>query len=526
MIGVSMEIKSSIAPAVNRRPRNNRGFLHREISDVRTRMLFLRLLGYARGAFMRGAHYKLWSELRRSFAETSGYSEKHLERQFPRFRRWCEEFKFERIRLGRSWQIKIAPSFGVLTGPVTGAEIRARLVGAVLTYAKRTGSAKVDAEFLRKFADISKLPAAGVIAVWRGLTNLPGCRCRWRGAGPGRKFVVFRDLPENSSSHPQTPSGLSSPFGGEENKNSRPRAAAPGAPDQKSGSLRSQPPGPGDDPSAAQSKSEDPSTSQGAAGRPALGGPTFSRAFATAAPPPFQTQNRWISGRKLLALASWLACVPIRGAHAGRERVAWRFAHSRNFALRALRDGFDAGAIVQAWAIGCQRSHDDALDRDRLPGGGYASQREPSATVVYAWQELLRDQRPAAQRWAEFFARPPRAKLRAAAGGSGADASSCGEARRAPRSSGAKSDGGARLTPGEAAERLRELRAIVAPKRDAEAFGAAREITLTAGQLAEFLRGRGMSLANFNALPWSTRAALVRRAIARQAEDGHSQKPQ
>ena len=77
-----------------------------------------------------------------------------------------------------------------VAGSVRGGEVRARLQGAILSMVQKSGSAHVDAEFLRIFCGKFKLPREAVAIAWAQLGNLPAMNCRWRGRGAGRKFVV------------------------------------------------------------------------------------------------------------------------------------------------------------------------------------------------------------------------------------------------------------------------------------------------------------------------------------------------
>lgn len=115
--------------------------------------------------------------------------------------------------------------------------------------------------------------------------------------------------------------------------------------------------------------------------------------------------GRWISSKRTLRKAQWLAVARMRPIHDG-FRVRWRFAHSSNFALRALRDGFKEETILRAWRLAVERSHEDACDQDlreRPNPDDPHPQREPSAAVVYAWQELRTDKRTREERWSEIF---------------------------------------------------------------------------------------------------------------------------
>lgn len=492
-----METTRLHPPAVKRFDGNNSTNLSRRKTDGRTVVLFIRIRGYLRGCFLRGAgrmKYKIWNK--HQFAKTSGYSVKHLERMFPHFATWCDEFYYERVRLGRANRVKVTQNFGV-KGEVPGGEIRARLVGAILAVQRKIQVAHVDGQFLRKFCGMSKLPRAGVAVVWSQLTTLPGLDCRWRGRGRGRKFVVARKNENSSSSHPQTSPGLSSPTGRRDQKLCAAAQSGSQA-DRELATLAQR--ADGDDPqgdsprvSAGNPPAKPPDSTRHESRR----NPSFFRPESDL--PPLQICGRWISSRRLFAKAVWLAVDPLKKLHAGCERVEWRFAHARNFAFEALTLGYAWPAIVAAWAAGVRESHEDALDADRLPGGGYASQRPPSAAKVYAIRALrTADNRPAEVRWQEFFAAPyaPRVKTPRAAAPAGS-----GEAKRRKPSR----------------EELSELRRQLSQfkRADYDCRGA-----ITAGELKTYLAPLGLTLAQFNQKPRRERQAIISRATERKKENG------
>ena len=505
------------------KPRIRRG----DIKDRRTFVLFLRFQGYLRGAFDRRSRGRLiffdWDHggFARATASNKPLSLKTIERQFPRFQRWCEEYRFAKImvtdrRPGKSgrkiWRVRVTLNQGVQRG-VPGNSIRERLVAAIRSHVAKAGRTKVDRVFCEKFASLTALPLPAIEAVWVRLEkgNLPELKLRWRGAGRGRKLCIEHpgrwaavlaergNLRKTGSRDPQTSRAVSISYGNERLKNSRAEPEAPeeparAAPDPGEGveSKRS-PPAPGLEPPLNEASASD----RCPAGKP------------------LQFCNRYVSERKLHALAVWMAVARLKFAHGPAEsaRVVWRFAHSRNFAERALRFGYGADEICAAYARGVARSADDALDRDRLPGGGYASQREPSAAVVYAWLELRgADPRSSEQLWAAFFARPRRGRLRPA--GSPKPASgTAGTAAPKPARGAAPPGraGGPRLSPAEAAARLAELRALVKTvPRDDSSPADAGEVTL--GSLARVLESRGLSIGEFNTLPWRAKKWYVERA--------------
>lgn len=111
---------------------------------------------------------------------------------------------------------------------------------------------------------------------------------------------------------------------------------------------------------------------------------------------PFRVGARWVSGRKLGAFAVVIGCGPMREIHESFPLCRWRFAHARNFAWRALRDGHAVSEIVRAWAGGVAKSHADAaMKAETTP-------RQPSAAVTYATARLDR-RRTREARWQQFF---------------------------------------------------------------------------------------------------------------------------
>ncbi len=210
-------------------------------------------------------------------------------------------------------------------------------------------------------------------------------------------------------------------------------------------------------------------------------------------------------------------------------------------------DGFDTAEIVTAWDYAVLRSHEDSLDRDRAVAedGEWRGepQREPSAAVVYATVKLREgDDRTRDERWAAIFARGPRKEPPIA---------KSEVAKIPPRRPVSDPDGGAAaaVTPRSSAklEKSRptapetarsdrqprprktadELRALL-EQRGFGASGSTRAESdtggsseLTAGDLAGYLREKkSMTLAQFNALSWAFKQALVRSAQAWVREQG------
>lgn len=492
--------------------------------DARAIILFIRIKGYLDGVWERGhgkTKFYFWNKhtfARKTGSGENGYSVKHLERMFPRFMAWCTAYRFERVRLHRSWRIKVTQNFGV-RGDVSGAAIRWRLEGAICGMVKKAGVARVDREFLRKFCALSHLPREAVALVWAQLRPLQGFACRWRGVGAGRKFLVERISEKFEVSHPQTSRGISSfhekrsetigrqAAGHDPNRPLAPLAQE-GISEESSAGLR---PAMMDPPAPAGFSAEHP-TGPGAGPRTPnrYEGPKIRQFCApSAVQKPMQICNRFVSSRRLLAKAVWLAVDPMKKLHADFERVCWFFAHARNFAERALRDGYGAQAIVDAWRSGVRESHEDALDADRLPGGGYAHQRAPSAAVRYAWRELWRDQRTREERWAEFFALPyePRRPVERKPSAAAGQPDLAGAA--APRAP----------TVASTARRIRDLRSA----QEAPTALEAQFSVLAAGTpAAEFrrptieslLKQRGFSVASFMALSRGERDQVMRDLIA------------
>lgn len=532
--------------------------LHREIPDYRTRDLFARFLGYLAGAFRSGARYLWQRDLLRSFAASSrrrgrmGYSLTHVEDAFPAFKRWCRSFRFTMEHIGRSWRAKVEPAFA---GERGGAEIAARLCGAVRATVAARGRCHCGAEFLRKFAALTKLPAAAVVAAWDRIRAIDGLRVRWRGVGNGRKFVASpepkntrRDAAQICGISPPPTSGVFSGLKTEENKQA-PRGDA-SRQDSPLAPLAPGRVGEGSAPGCARPASVAPGSARAGEGRPdAEGTPgraddaTQAHAAESAQPStdrPFHVCNRWIAPRKLRGFARWLAFGPLQTLHREFPLVVFRPGHALKFATEAAAFGFSRDEIVAAWRAGVARSHDDALDRDRLPGGGYAAAREPSAAKVYAVRELARDRRTWRERWAALLAagarciRPADAapgvhfqgrgseaasRVAEPAAGSGAAA---GVQNRGPAAGAASRVAPvARFTAAEAAERLAQLRARVRSieAEAAQRRGEAAEPAPGVADVAAWCRAHGMTVAQFAALPWRDRQAILQRVRERTRKE-------
>lgn len=478
--------------------------------DKRTANLFYRLTQYARGCFEEGAHYKLQSELVSSFTNTTKFTLKHVQRQFANFRRNTTEFEFERVRIGRSWQVKILVAGDVESG-VRMPEVTARLRGYIAATLKIYGCARVDLVFLRRFCETTGLPAEMAKISWERLRKFAGFRSRWRGEGGGRKFLIFR-----TSSPPQTSGGIGFPSerkiensqpanAGSRTNEERPVAGHDGHGWGTEGFRASTP----TDPDPLSKSPEAPG-----------GTPSFAPRKTMAHP--LHVCGRVITNNTLRPKAQWIAFVACKPLHLRFDRVRFRAAHALNFALGSLRLGHRAENIVAAYREGLETSHDNALDTDRLPGGGYAFQREPSETVVKAAGILHRkDPREIEARWADFFAAPRTPTTRPKVSGSvnfaRADLAAPKTARSDRRSSNAENgavSSSARLTPKEAAERLAELRVKIARPKPAPGEAAG----ITQNELMGFLRTRGITMIEYLAYTANFKATIRAQIITERGK--------
>ncbi len=489
------------------------------LRDRRSKNLFVRLLGYFRNALADGAPYLDVWRVMRSFSNSKHFNFSHLmERVFPAFRKWATEFVFEKVRMGRAWVWHVSRNVAVCAG-VSVAESTARLVGAIRVCLAKSGVAHVDPEFCRKFSVHAKIAYEAVMAAWRKIEKIAGCKVRWRGVADGEKFVVTpeRVKIENSgsSSDPQTSPGISSL----REKKSENRGSAPG-PERDTAGLR--PPlqrpemttGEGHLPPKLPDSRSPSRRSCFDDGKPGV--PVRFAAIS-----PWQVSDRWISPARLWKKAVWLANSPLRKIHAGYERVAFDGRHAANFAMESLLCGYAETQICTAWRRGVAQSHEDALERDRLPGGGYASVRPPSAAKCYAIREIkLMDSRSVEARWAEFFSRgpvvarssgvtagvavPPVGQGGGAALGVGTDAARSTTAAK----------GTPRLSAKDAAAQLVALRAKLQPAADSGRPTDAQLGAFTQGDLAVALGMRGISFATWAGFPYSVKATFIRQFIA------------
>jgi hypothetical protein len=390
---------------------------------VRLSEMCLRINGYLNGCFARGARFIIWDKHRfcRAIRGAKPRKVSHIEQAMTAFRKTSSNWIFQEIYYRGPGQtrthrrIKILPA-GRGLGP-TQLETTTRFLAYVTRAVKLNGSVKVDRAFLVQFWQTTGLPEEWIRIAWQRMIKLRGYRVKWRGRGNGRKAVVSMPYFPRRSSSPYgekiknrgarcapdflqgNASGPIGPTGGEPNQD----GAAIAAPDGGSPTPLPPPPGAGNPPATRRTAWGPPSGAAEDRGSP--------RCYANGVgPPPLFLAGRWISTKRTKRKAAWLAVCRLRPLHDG-FRVRWRFAHSCNFALRALRDGYREETIVAAWGDAIARSHEDACDhdlRERPDPEKPHPLREPSAAVVYAWGILRVDKRSPAERWAEIFAADPR----------------------------------------------------------------------------------------------------------------------
>ncbi len=407
---------------------------------------------------------------------------------------------------------------------MTQLEVSRRLGRYVQNAARLNGRTSVDLVFLRRFVHTSGVPWEWAVIAWQRIKKIRGFRLKWRGVGRGRRLVVAM---------PYFPTRSSISFGNEDRKQSPPggvisrreserRFASPENRDHAGTAARDNPgalpppagsalrcaspwrrerageaargdrgaratPSPLPPPPGGGEPPEPGNRDDGGAGRAGSGVavPPRGPVGNYRGPPAFEVAGRWVSGKKTEKMAAWLACVPMRAIHVPAIRVYWRFAHTRNFAFAAMRDGYAVPAILEAWRAAVARGHEDACDADlqrRPVPNGEAPKREPSAAVCYAWQSLRSDGLTRDQRWEKIFASPR-------------------SAQPAIRAEGipARVKGGARP----------KSFARVAPWQTAAGKERART-------LEDFLASKGLALASFLQLPRAEKDALFAEAFARQ----------
>lgn len=515
-----MESKGAKSRSVKRSDGRKKRNSHREKTGLVLTDGCRRIRGYLLGCFSQGKEYHDWDkhQFSRCTESLNPLSVRHVERIVGYYRKRCTEFVWLEIRQGRSTKLRVmqADPGGE---PITIPEVRRRLVGYIASTVRKNGVAHVDQEFLRHFWRASLLPPELIHLVWAKTRKMAGYSVRWRGVNNGTKLVVSQSpspthfSPGPYSTHyvsegikPKT-TGLAPRSGG----SSAPlRVALTGtnagmAP--RGPPVNAWPPPRNDHPPTA---------------KPA--GKTW---------PPLAVAGRFVSGRKLARLAALLAVTSMRAPHDEFFRVKWIFVYPRNFAWRALREGFDVAEIVAAYAAGVRRSHEDSLDRDRTSttDGEWISEpsRVPSAAVAYALAGLLADPRDREDRWAAIFARGPRAappldpaavrasgerekkkRARKNSPAPAAAASSPPAAAPGPMPTAAKAE------PPRPRASVADLRALLeraklpgraGPEDDAQ---RAVDVDLALGELLAWLRDKkDLSPAQFAALPYVFRQQLI-----------------
>lgn len=526
-----------------------------------------RIRGYLLGCFSRGKEYHDWDkhQFSRCTRTLNPLSVRHVERIIGFYRKICTEFSFTPIRQGRSTilRIELADRDGEA---IPTREVRRRLVGYIEATVRKNGVAHVDREFLKHFWRATGLPAEIIHLVWLKTRKMAGLRVRWRGENNGRKMVItglsslthfppgpFSSLCEREGIKPKT-TGLTPRFGGQ----SAPLRVAPtdagNVTPHRLPTANAEQAGrddhPPDDrrPFGASARDSCGARARASPGAPRPHGPPPQPKTVRRAPnwPPLAVAGRWVSGAKLARLATLLAVTSMRGPHDANFRVKWIFVYARNYAWRALREGFGVPEIVAAYADGVGRSHEDSLDADRAPSGDEFHRepsRVPSAAVAYAMRALLADTQSREERWAAIFARGPRAGPAIAlaprvsdpapAAAAGAPAKPRGRSRaRVPDPTPAAAP---EKTVPKTAKDVRprstvaDLRALLerARLRDRADTGASSapglEVDLTAGELIAWLReAKQISPAQFAALAFGWRQKLIaqcREAKLRQKPD-------
>lgn len=514
-----------------------------------------RIRGYLINCFAQGKPYHDWDKhafhRRTLWIQVPGgkrvahrypLSVRHIERIVPIYRAVCTEFVWLSVRKGRSTILRVVradPDGKILPVP----EIWRRLVGYIAATVANNGVAHVDQEFLKHFLRRTGLPPEMVHLVWARMRKMAGFRVRWRGVNAGQKMVVDRHpshthfAPRPISTYcvsegikPKT-TGLPPRSTGESSaplrvaRTERPPADS-GHTSQNHASRAPPPHGAG----FWEQTSRDPP-------------PRRARTDWSAPPAPTHEPPRWpvlmvcgrpVDGRKLARLAALLAVTRMRDPHDKYWRVRHVFVYPRNFAYRSLRDGHAVAEILAAYAYGVERSHEDSLDADRplnqRDGIHVEPWRVPSAAVAYALRWLReKDTRTREERWSEIFARGPRHAPPVAK----ADVAEF-VARRARVPKPAAQASTPPTAPSEWTARpprpfpdinavrawLEQKQAEAAAARDEKQDSPAHDLgTVTAGDLFAWLRDRrGLTAAQFAALPWRVREDLIARARAFYAQ--------
>lgn len=180
----------------------------------------LRLDGYLKGCFNRGARFKIWDkrQFHRATLDGKPRAITHIEQAFTLFRKTSTAWHFEDIWISskdadgirrRHRRIKIVPA-GRGLGP-TQLETTTRFLAYVTNAAKLNGSVKVDRAFLVSFWRTTGLPEEWIRIAWQRTKKIRGYRVKWRGKGNGRKAVV--SLP-HFSTRSSSPTGRRLKTGG------------------------------------------------------------------------------------------------------------------------------------------------------------------------------------------------------------------------------------------------------------------------------------------------------------------------
>lgn len=527
-----MQSKSASPSRVKRSCKEKTLNFHRENSGLELTNGCSRIRGYLLACFSRGKEYHDWDKHRfhRLTQSNNPLSVRHIERIVGFYRKRCTEFIWLEFRQGRSTRLRVMRA-DPDNEPETIPEVRRRLVGYIIGTIARNGVAHVDGEFCRMFVRATGLPPELVHLVWAKTRKIAGYRVRWRGVSNGRKMVVVRLLsPTHSRPGPFSTNCVSEEI--------KPKTTGQAPVGLGSSALRA--PVEMDRGSANRLPPYPP---QKAAHTDWSAPPAPNTKPLGMKHPPLAVAGRFVSGEKLARLATLLAVTSMRRPHDEFERVKWIFVYPRNFAYRALRDGHEVPEIVAAYRQGVARSHEDSLDADKVirddVGVPRLPQRVPSSAVAYAWSVLREDLRTREERWAEIFARGPRvgtpvaktevaqemARRKQRSERDEADTRGCERGKNpAAVSEVAPSD----RERAEAAELLpmskptredpqafrkksaADLRALLDQARKT----AAPQVDgLTQGEFVAWLRDeKQMSIAQFAALPYAVRAAMLGRA--------------
>jgi hypothetical protein len=501
-----------------------------EIYDRRTFRNFLRIKGWIDGVWEKShqtAKFYDWDAA--AFSRATGRGGKKievrtLERIFPRFQLWCQEYYFNRENIGGRWTVRITRDDRVRN--IGGNQVHDRVIARIRRHVALAGRIKVDLEWCRKFSEISRLSLNSVETVWLRIRKIDGLKHKWRGSGRGRKLCVEatdrwdkictdraaekirRKNEKFDSSHPQTSLPVSISCGNDKIQSSGPGDRSPeesvrALPAKELVRGRNNRVGEGMD---AEPGGFEPSGIE----------PYFGRWFPGRKP--WQICGRLVLPQNVQRMAAWVAVARLKFVHDRYERVAFAFPHARNFALAALRFGYRVPAIEKAWELGVAKSHADAVDagesRDDPP-------RPPSAAQTYAFYFLRgADPRSAEELWSEFFA-APRQYVKPADRDDIADDKpkhAKSAKQRALREVG-RGESGARFSAAEAAVKMAELRAKIYRGRDSSNARPPGEVTpekftgLTIAELKKACDRLGLSIAAFNALPWARKKEIVDRAL-------------